>query len=287
MLIHHFKNVIQLCFLLFFISFFESTYGCQPDKMDFSGCTLEQIPESVKIYNLGTVYHFGLGETEIDVVKACDLFEESAEMDFGLAQYNLGHCYRKGKGKQSNIQKAVYWLEKAVDNNVKNAKTTLGALYLYEATKPENYIRGAYLLQQAKKEGSDEATLTLGTAYYGGLGVEQDYTKAIELYKEAAKKGNIGANALLSHIYVKGLYGLEPDIKKAKYWRDKFPFLDLSPKGEVYRVTVEEFIATAYKKGFGLPKSEEKYKYYLKRSTKYNGLILMLDKALSYWLFYM
>lgn len=256
---------VNLIFIVFFV---KCVYGCQPYKMDFSGCTNEQLPESVKIYNLGTAYFFGLGQTKIDIVKGCDLFEESAEMGFGLAQFNLGHCYRKGRWKQKNIQKAAYWYKKAVDNDVVSAKASLGALYLYEIADPKKYIEGVQLLQEAKEKGSVNAILVLGAAYSQGLGVEQNYAKALELYEEAAGKGNTDAQALLSHIYAEGLYGLKPNKEKSKYWRYMFPYFEISAKGEVFSVTIEGFIAENYRKGMGLPKSEEKYQYYMELSKK-------------------
>jgi TPR repeat protein len=250
--------------LLFLWPFVNVAYGCQPAKMDFHGCTSAQLPKSVQIYNLGTVYYFGMGKTEIDVTKGCDLFEESAQMGYGLAQFNIGNCYSKGEGRQKDINKAIYWYKKAVVNNVMAAKMNLGFLYLYDTSDQKQHAEGVSLLLQAKKAGNVRASLTLGTAYYQGLGVDKNYTKAIELYEEAAKKGNSGAQALLSHIYSEGLYGVKSDNFKAKYWREIFAKNVF--RREVLNWTVEYVIASSYKRGLGLPKDKEKYKYYLELS---------------------
>jgi TPR repeat protein len=44
--------------------------------------------------------------------------EKSAIQDYGEAQYELGWCYKLGKGTKKNFKKSIYWLKKSATNEM-------------------------------------------------------------------------------------------------------------------------------------------------------------------------
>lgn len=224
----------------------------------FSGASKSEItvPEYVRIYNQGTNYYFGRGGITVDKEKACDYFEQSAEMDYTLAQFNIGTCYRSGIGREKNITQAIKWYKRAIENGDANSSISLATIYLYEQEDITQYQYSIDLLRQAisaNKYDVGYAHFILGSAYYAGKGVEQDYNKAMENYYKAASHGNASAIALLSHIFSEGLYGVKKDKVVAQEWKliieNKYDHR--SQKNWKY----EELLQPLRMKGIGVPRA--------------------------------
>lgn len=69
-------------------------------------------------YELGRCYRKGKGVPK-DNKRAFELFTLSAKQDNGEAQLDLGECYMKGKGTAADPVKAKYWFNKAIRNEKK------------------------------------------------------------------------------------------------------------------------------------------------------------------------
>ena len=66
-------------------------------------------------YQVGKCYKDGKG-TAKDRQKAVQYFAKAAKQDNADGQYQLGKAYMKGKGIATDEKKARYWLRKAITN---------------------------------------------------------------------------------------------------------------------------------------------------------------------------
>ena len=62
------------------------------------------------------IYMNGDEETAADKAKAAYWFEQMAERKIPFAQFNLALLYAKGIGVEKDLNKAIYWMEKASEN---------------------------------------------------------------------------------------------------------------------------------------------------------------------------
>ncbi|CAI2181138.1 15082_t:CDS:2, partial [Funneliformis geosporum] len=76
---------------------------------------------------------------------------ENAENGLSVAMKNLATCYKNGEGTEKNLEKSLYWNQKAAES------------------------------------GSVSAQINLALAYKNGEGVEKDLEKAFHWYKEASE----------------------------------------------------------------------------------------------------
>lgn len=191
-----------------------------------------------KEYNIGTQYWFANGVKE-DTKKACDYFEQSANLGFPPAQFNLGNCYRMGEGRDKSINQAIYWYEQAVEKNNIPATSSLGAIYLLDEDVKNN-SRAVFLLEKAAKQKNINSLFLLGYACH--LEIKKNCKlKSVSYYKRAAEKGHTLSQLLLSYIYLKGLYGEKKNLEKSNYWKKAFDLFNKvqGVEGETYDSGVE------------------------------------------------
>ena len=79
--------------------------------------------------NLGVMYSNGYGVSR-DRTKAFELYREAYDLSDnksgeGCIMYNLGMCYKYGRGTKKNLEEAKYWLSKAVKAGYKDAELSL------------------------------------------------------------------------------------------------------------------------------------------------------------------
>ena len=103
--------------------------------------------------DLATCYKNGKG-VEIDLEKAIELYLKSAEADNSLAQHNLAYCYEKGKGVEIDFEKAFHWYQKSAE------------------------------------AGNSKAQKNLADCYEHGKGVEIDLEKAFQWYQKSSEALN-------------------------------------------------------------------------------------------------
>ncbi|RIA87623.1 hypothetical protein C1645_827507, partial [Glomus cerebriforme] len=63
-----------------------------------------------------------------DEIKAFELYKTSAEQQCSSAQNRLGFLYENGIGTKKDVEKAIYWYRKAVDNGYQDAVNSLDKL---------------------------------------------------------------------------------------------------------------------------------------------------------------
>jgi len=86
-----------------------------------------------------------------------------------ISFYYLGIMNEKGLGIEIDTQKAVELYERGSELNEKNCLYIMGLIYLNGLyNKPSDIDKALYLLNKSDKEGKTEATLKLGEIYYYG-----------------------------------------------------------------------------------------------------------------------
>ena len=94
-------------------------------------------------YKLGAMYKKGLG-TEIDIPKAIEYFEKSAENMWST--YQLGRLYLFGaEGLQKNKEQAVEWLTKSANDGNEYAQNLLDNIDDYESQMLRNTVLSIFV----------------------------------------------------------------------------------------------------------------------------------------------
>ena len=107
--------------------------------------------------------------------------------------------YYHGYGVTQNYEKAVYWWEKASNNNI-CAKYNLGVFYFngYGVKKNKNLAFKYYEI--ASKMEVPSALYNLANMYYTGEGTSADIINAMIYYEKAAQKGHKKAEAICQQL---------------------------------------------------------------------------------------
>ena len=182
-------------------------------------------------------YHFGVKKSELDdgYHEAYQLFLKAAENDEEDAYYYLGIMNYHGQGTSKDIEKAFYWLNRAVEAGSNDAIGMIGRIY-FEDASIQDYEQALALFKKGAAKGNLTAEFYLGWMSVQGLGVEQDYQQGLEWFKKAAHPlhaaGMTGYDQLaidamenIGQIYEKGLLG-ETDLESAKIWYEKACLLE-------------------------------------------------------------
>ncbi|GBB90798.1 hypothetical protein RclHR1_01790005 [Rhizophagus clarus] len=71
-------------------------------------------------FEFARCYDMGIG-TEINKIKASELYIIAVEKEDNRAQYHLGNLYETSKSAEEYIEKIIYWYERASENGNKSA----------------------------------------------------------------------------------------------------------------------------------------------------------------------
>lgn len=149
---------------------------------------------------------------------ACDMFEVAAKADYAKAQLEIGNCYRTGRGREKNPERALFWYRQAAKQGDRHGKFMLGIAYLMAPDLEKDRCKGFELLKDAWEGNHVDAGFYLSVAYIKGICVHKDYKKALEYMNKSATKGSLYSQVLLYKAYQKGLWGLHEDNKEAEHW---------------------------------------------------------------------
>ena len=170
-------------------------------------------------HNLGTCYRKGTG-VQRDYKKAVFWYEKASNQDYPLAQCDLGYCYDLGLGVPQDHRKAVYWYEKAAKQGNAMAKNNLGVCYRDGIYVRRDFDQAVYWFREAAEQGEPYAQCNLGYCYDAGLGVPQNKNKAFYWYEKAAEQGYAVAQNNLGIFYRDGI-SVSQNYTKAIYWFQK------------------------------------------------------------------
>ena len=125
------------------------------------------------MFSLANIYYYGNG-TDVDYFKAFNYYKESADKGCTHSYYRLGYMFRNGMGCVKNTRESDVWFAKMIS--------------LYSGDKKLQNGFNCY---------------RLGQLYEKGWGTEIDFEKAKEYYLIASKDENSNAEFALARIYFK------------------------------------------------------------------------------------
>ncbi len=163
-------------------------------------------------------------------------FARAAEKGLPHAMYNMGSSYERALGMPQDLVKALYWYEKAAENDLIDAMYWTG--WLYKSRKGNvtaNPEKAVYWLEQAAENGWVDALKDLADMYENGKGVEKDLAKAQAYYQQLEEYGAHPSN---DDMRVSLLNAVE-DIQA------------LTQRAESGDVEAQVHLGVAYKEGFG------------------------------------
>lgn len=135
--------------------------------------------------------------------KAAPLYEQAANAGYVIAQNNLAVLLQNGeKNVPADIEKAIYWYEKASERFGPSA-FTLGKIYDAGKIVPQDLAKAAeYYLKAANLE-HPLGMYNIGIMYINGEGIDCDPQKGIYWLQKAAKKGEPNAISALKQLFLK------------------------------------------------------------------------------------
>jgi len=166
-------------------------------------------------FNLGTMYHNGLGVDKNDVLAAY-WFRKAAEQKSEYGQCWLGRMYELGMGVLQDYKEALKWYQLAADQGEAYAQTKLGVMYNDGEVVPKDYVEAVKWYRLAAEQNYARAQLFLGDMYLNGRGVQGDYGEAAKWYQLAADQGDVDAQAELDLMYAEVIMRLPRLIRAGR-----------------------------------------------------------------------
>jgi TPR repeat protein len=144
---------------------------------------------SNSIFLLGCFYHHGI-ETDIDKLKAFELYQNAAELGNSNGIYVLGYCYENGIGTNIDKFKAFEFYKKAAELENSNGINKLGYCYHHGIGTNIDKLKAFELYQKAADLGNLNGINMLGYCYENGIGTSINKQMATELYQKAKNLKN-------------------------------------------------------------------------------------------------
>ena len=149
---------------------------------------------SLAAYQLGKCWRDGRGVLPDDE-RADRWFRRAADAGYDFAQYTLGKLLQS----QKRTDEAVSWYEKAAAQGNSYAAYRLGKLYLEGKDVPKDVPKAVAYLTDSAEHGNQYAQYTLGKLYLTSQDVKQDRGRAWEYFCQSAEQGNQFAAFFLEH----------------------------------------------------------------------------------------
>ena len=203
---------------------------------------------------LGDLYYYGTHVEQNDT-EAFNYYKLCAEKANAQIRFNLAELYLRGCGIRHDIEKAIYWYQKALEKDVKHAEASwrlgmmylkgihldrnddkaeellaaaadsnhtgacaaLGNMILENRCKRHNSGQAVTYLEKAADARNVDAMYKVGMIYESGQLVQKDYTRAFNYIRGAATRGHAEAMFVLYKMYAKGK-GVKRNRELAKTW---------------------------------------------------------------------
>ena len=159
---------------------------------------LEGVPEAQ--HDMGAIYVAGHGQIKKDLSRAVLWFEEAARNGVSNAKYNLGVLYHQGLGVTQNVDRAMALYHEAAEIGHPEAQYNLGIANIEGIGVPYNPSRAVRFFEMAAGKGVTEAAYNLGLIYENGLLGETRPDEALAWYKRAADQGSPEAQSALDQL---------------------------------------------------------------------------------------
>ena len=149
---------------------------------------------SLAAYQLGKCWRDGRGVLPDD--EQSELwFRRVADAGYDFSQYAFGKLLES----QKRMGEAVSWYEKAAAQSNSWAAYRLGKLYLDGKDVPKDVPKAVEYLTASAEQGNQYAQYALGKLYLTGQDVKQDREAAWAYFCESAEQGNPYAQFFLDH----------------------------------------------------------------------------------------
>lgn len=137
---------------------------------------------------LGKGYQQGFwGET--DLKKACEYYEKSAILDYGLGAANTANCYYEGWGGIKDKHKYFNYSLKAAEKNYALSQFNVAVMYKKGEVVDKSIEKSVYWYKKAIENSEPRAAYNLASLYEKGDGVKQDFDLAYAYYTLAKEFG--------------------------------------------------------------------------------------------------
>jgi len=121
-----------------------------------------------------------------------------------------------------NYDQAIYWYNKAIENNYPEAINAMGYLYKMGYGVEKDFDKAFELFSQAADEYElDCAYFNLALMYMDGEGRDQDIDKGMMLLERSMELGDSLAAQLLGKIYLRGCDNIKVSYRKAAKYFEK------------------------------------------------------------------
>lgn len=157
----------------------------------------------------GLMYWTGAG-SQRDPGRACELFEQGAALDDGLASALVGECYMMGQGRARDQIVARRWFEKAVQQGEIKAKCSIGRQLMDGLGTERDERRGMALCLEAAAANDADSQAIVGDRYFKA----KAYGEAFSWLSKAAANNQTEAQIMLGQMYWKG-QGTKADLEAA------------------------------------------------------------------------
>ncbi len=138
-----------------------------------------------------------------DYTAAHRIWKPLAERGDALAQYNLGLLYHHGLGVERGLSQAATWYARAAENGDADAQNAVGDLYVAGLWGKNDYAKAARWYELAAQQGHVEAQRKLGDLLARGKGVKRNTDLAISWLRTAADGGDTKATHRLRELEAK------------------------------------------------------------------------------------
>ena len=138
-----------------------------------------------------------------DYAAAHRIWKPLAERGDALAQYNLGLMYHHGLGVEGGLSQAAKWYGRAAENGDADAQNAIGDLYVAGLWGKKDYAKAVTWYELAAEQGHVEAQRKLGNLLAEGKGVERNTDMAMAWLRTAADKGDAKAKRRLRELEAK------------------------------------------------------------------------------------
>ncbi|XP_016128411.1 protein sel-1 homolog 3-like [Sinocyclocheilus grahami] len=156
---------------------------------------------------MGRMLFWGQQGVSPDIQTAVKHYERGATtLHDPVSMYDYAIVLLTGQGVPKDVQRAVTFLKKAIEQGSVPAITALG--WYYEQYE-KDYEKAVHLWEEADAKGHPDAAMNLGVFYSQGLylGQPADQFKAYKYYLKSAQRGHLNGAIELADIWIHGIPG--------------------------------------------------------------------------------
>lgn len=163
---------------------------------------------------VGYLLDRGLGGLKADPYRGAQYFQAAAKLGDGVALYDLGQVYMRGRGIRADTVIGERFMVMAAKERVKHAAVILGRLFEERKQWSE---AGRWYQQAVGHREHDEATYKYGLFLFKGMGHNRSVKEGMLLLARACDTWNPQAMLALAEIYANGL-GVPVNFAEAMKW---------------------------------------------------------------------